>query len=196
MNTRALIRSELARRLGDTGNSIWSTAELNGFIDAAILGLYPTFYQRKVDVTEALDGPVQPAPAGARNLYYVGLRRPSATRVRPMRGWIEGDGDAMVPKLGIAGMELLWAWTEGWNAPADDNEVLTIPSEATEVVLLRAQIAALEKLLSDRVSLEKYHAINVRQGTTEEDIGMTLDALHASLRERIERAVPLPEVQR
>lgn len=194
--TRALIRTEVEQRLGDVANAIWSDPELNGFIDYAIRGLYPTFYQQKVATTVAGAGPVQSAPAGARNLTGVGLQRTGATRVRPIRGWTEGTGEAIVPKLGIAGETLVWSWTQGWDAPAADGDALTFPTEAAEIVVLRSQLGAMEKLLSDRVSAEKYLSAQVRQGATEDDIALSIDALHSSLRERLERAVPLPEVHR
>lgn len=193
MSTRTLLRSELANRLGDASNAIWTTAELDGYLDYAIKGLYPTFFQRKVEETGAGNGPLQAMPNEARNLYMVGYQRVGSTRVRPLRGWSEGLGTAFIPKTGIAGGLLVWAWTAGWDAPANGTEILRIPVEAEEFVVLRAQVSALEKLLTDRTSTEKYLSLSLRQGVTEDDIATTIDAIHASLRERSERVVPLPE---
>jgi len=185
----------LQNRLGDTTNAIWSNDELNTYIDGAIVGLYPSYYRRLVDATTAGAGPVQTLPSGARNLYMVGVQRTGSTRVRYLRRWAEGDGEAMVPKTGITGETLVWAWTAGWPAPSSDIEVLTIPSEAEEVVVIRAMVSALEKLLTDRVSAERFLAVQVRQGATEDDINSAIDALHISLRERLERTIPLPEIR-
>lgn len=196
MTTRADIRGEVQNRLGDTGEEVWTEAELNGIIDYVIKGLYPTFYQRKVASTTAADGPVQTAPVGARNLYMVGHKKATSTRVRSLRGWHEGDGDAFVPRTGITDDTLVWAWTEGWSAPANDVEALTFPSEAEELVVLRACVAALEKLLTDRVSVETFHAIQVRQGVTEEDVDLLISNLRDSIEERVRNTLPLPEVQK
>jgi hypothetical protein len=194
--TLASLRTALASRLGDSGFSVWSSDELDAFLSTGITALYPYWYRRKVETTEAGNGPIQILPAGCRNLYMVGHRRSTSTRVRPLRNWEEGDGEAFVAKTGITGDTLLWAWTEGWEAPDLEDDPLGIPVESEEAVLLRAQISALEKLLSDRVSVEKYHALTVRQAVTEDDLSLIIDALHQSLREHYERAMPLPEVKK
>lgn len=197
MTTRADIRTEVRNRLGDPSSVVWTDSTLNGLIDFTIRGLYPTFYLRKVATSVAGAGPIQTKPAGARNLYMVGHKRATSTRVRPVRGWVEGDTDAFVPKTGITGDTLVWAWTNGFAPPVGgDSQVLDLTQEAEEVVILRVQVGALEQLLSDRVSADKYLALHVRAAVTETDIADTLDALHASLREREDRALPLPEVQR
>lgn len=196
MTTRADIRAEVQRRLGDTLASVWTTDELNGFIDYVIEGLYPTFYQRQVAETTAANGPIQVMPAAARNLYMVGHKRATSTRVRNLRKWEEGYGEAYIPRTGIEGDALLWAWTEGWQAPSSDTENLTLPGEAGEVVVLRTMVAALEKLLTGRVSEEKYHAVFVREGVSEDDIDMLISNLRDSIRERVDRTLPLPEVKK
>lgn len=196
MTTRDQLRSELATRLGDSAFAVWPSAELDGFLNYAIKGLYPSYYQRKVASTTTVAGPVQTAPTNARNLYLVGHQRQNTIRVRNLRGWADGGGTAYLPKALDAGDTLVWAWTTAYDAPATGAEQLVIPAEAEEVVVLRAQITALEKLLSDRVSVDKYHALQVRQGVTEDDIANTLDALHASLRDRLSGVLPLPEVIR
>lgn len=196
MTTRADVRAEVQSRLGDTAAEVWTVDELNGIIDFVIRGLYPTFFQRKVGETTAADGPLQVAPIGARNLFMVGHKKTSSTRVRSLRKWTEGDGDAYVPRTGISGDLLVWAWTEGWDAPASDVEELTIHTEALEVVVLRAAVAALEKLLTDRVSVEKFHAIQVRQGATEEDIDLLISNFRDSIEERVRNTRPLPEIDK
>lgn len=195
MATRATLRAELRTRIGDLTSAVWTDSELNDAIGSAIEGLYPSFFQRKTATSTATAGPLQTAPATARNLHMVGLQRTGSTRVRPLRGWQEGDGQAFVPKTGITGESLVWAWTAGWTRPADDVTVLTIPVESQEVVLLRAHITLLERVITSRVKAEKYLSLSVRQATSEDDIVNTLDALHASLRERLERTLPLPEVR-
>lgn len=195
MSTLATLRTALGDRLGDAGHTTWTSGEKDTVLNASIKSLYPSFFQRQVDTTEAGDGPIQTAPAGARNLYLVGLQRTGSTRVRPLRGWSEGDGEAFVPKTGISGQLLVWAWTSGWDSPSDETDILTFPREAEEVVLLRAEIALLSQLIADRVRTEKYHALQVRQGTTEEDIVLAIDAKQASLRDLLERVIPLPEVR-
>lgn len=196
MATRATLRGELEYRLGDVANAIWTDNELNAYLDTALKGMYPMWYQRVLATTTATDGPIQTAPAGARNLYMIGLQREGSTRVRPQRGWTEGNGDAFVPKTGITGQTLVWGWTAPYAAPANDSVVLTVPPESEEYIVLRAHITALERLLTDRVQQEKFHALQVRQGVTEEDIATTLDALHETMREIMERAMPAPEISK
>jgi len=99
----------------------------------------------------------------------------------------------MVPKLGITGMPLHWGWTVGWDTPGTDTETLTFPLAADEVVLLRAQITALEHIITNRVKAESYFATNVRQAITEDDVATTLDALHTSLNARLAAAPILPD---
>lgn len=196
MTSRDDLQAELELRLGDPSNSIWSTTELEGYLNFAIKGLYPSFYKRNVDTTTAGAGPLQTAPSGANNLYNIAHQRSGSTRARPLRVWTEGDGEAFIPRTGITGDTLVWSWTSGYDAPATGAEALTIPFEAEEIVVLRAQISALEAILADRVSTERFIALSVREGTTEDDIANTLDALHASLRQRLESSsMTLPEVK-
>lgn len=193
--TRLELRAALQNRL-NTISTIWSEGDLNGFIDDAIEGLYPSFYKRNVDTTVAGVGPSQTLPTGARNLYMIGLQRVGSNRVRPLRNWVEGQTTAMVPKANIAGATLVWAWTSGWDAPTTDLQVLDIVTEAREVLLLRCEIAALEELLSGHIQAGGYNAIQVRKVISEADIVNALQAKHTSLQERLEHIVPLPEVQR
>lgn len=193
--TRDALQAELERRLGDTSNLIWSDSDVAGALDFAVKSLYPVFFRRRTETSAAGAGPIQEAPAGARNIYMIGLQRTGSTRVRPLRQWTEGDGEAFVPKTGITGETLVWAWTEGWSAPSTGGESITIPVESEEVVLLRAECSLLEKLLVDRVSAEKYLAVNVRSAATEEDIASAIEAIHDTLRERTTTIVPLPEVR-
>ena len=195
MATLATLRTQLGDRLGDAAHVTWTSAEKDTVLKNAIQSLYPSFFQRKVATTSAGAGPIQTAPANARNLYLVGLQRTGSTRVRPIRGWSEGAGDAFVPKTGITGQLLVWAWTEGWAAPAVETDTLTIPRESEEVVLLRAEISLLAGLLADHVRVEKYHALQVRQGVTEDDVVLLIDAKQAALRDLLERTIPLPEVR-
>lgn len=193
--TRNSLRAKLEQRLGDTANAVWTDDELDDLLDEAIQGLYPSFYQRKVDTSTASAGPVQNTPLGVRNLYYVGYQRTGSNRVRSLRAWKEGYGQAYVPKTGIAGDTLVWAWTEGWEAPSTGTELLTFPPEAGEVVILRAQIGALEGLLSNKVKQEKFYSLTVRPSVTEDDILSTMEALHASVNARLDRVMPLPEIE-
>jgi hypothetical protein len=197
--TRALLRTGLELRLDDVANTIWSDTELNSFIDGAIVALYPTFWRSYTDTTTpASDGPITPMPAGASNLYFVGIQRTGSTRVRKIRGWTEGQAEAHLPKTDITGLTLVWSWTKGWDAPATDVESIDLPAQAQEVVLLRAHISALEFLLTQRLQTQKFHALQVRAQVSEQDIVAALEALHASLRERTERQLelmPLPEIQ-
>lgn len=193
--TRNNLLGELEERLGDTSNAVWTDAELEGLLDMSIRSLYPTYFKKYVDTTTAGTGPIQTAPSGAVNIFFIQVRREESARFRRLRRWFEGQGEAHVPNMNIDGFELAWGWTTGWDAPANGTDSIDIPNEAQEWVILRAQIGALESLLSSRVKLEKYHALHVRQGVTEDDIAVTLDALHVSLRENAERARPLPEIQ-
>jgi hypothetical protein len=191
--TRAELRAALQNRLNAV-STIWSSGDLNGFIDDALEGLYPSFYKRNVGTTTAGAGPSQTMPATARNLYMVGLQRVGSNRVRPLRNWLEGQGSAVVPKVNISGATLVWAWTSGWSAPATDIVSIDLVPEAREVLLLRCEIAAMEELLSGRIQNGGYSAIQVRQLISEDDLINALQAKHSSLQERLDHIVPLPEV--
>lgn len=193
MTFRSDLRTEIANRLGDSGAIVWDTADLNGYIDYAIKGVYPTYFLFDTATTTAAVGPMQTLPVGARNLYFVGHKRALSTRVRVIRNWREGAGVVMVPKTGIAADTLVFSWTKGFLSPGDDVTLLDLTPEAQEVVLMRCEIAALENLLSSRIKQAKYFTLTVREGVTEEDIATTIDALHASIRQRIESAPKLPE---
>lgn len=194
MATRLTVRDELRRRLGDGGSVVWTDAELNGFIDNGISGLYPTYYLRDQATTTAGSGATQTAPTGARNIYHIAIQFIGSTRTHSLMGWREGNGQAYLPVSGISGSTLVWSWTKGFTIPGSDVNVLDVTPEAVEVLVLRTQITAMENLLSDRVKTDKFFALNIRQGVTEQDIAIILDALHSSLNKRQERAIPLPEV--
>lgn len=200
MTTRADLRSELRNRLHDAGAAIWEDEELNGYIEQAVKSLYPHWYLFETGTETAGPGPVQSLPIGlsgdiAKNLHYVGLRKPTSTRVRTIRGWQEGNGQVMVPKVddAVEGFILVFAWTIPHRAPDDDVTDLTIPANAEEVVVLRSQVTALERVLADRVKSAKYFAVQVREGVSEQDIAVTLDALHASIDSRMKDAPGPPE---
>lgn len=193
MTLRSDIRTEVRNRLSEAAASIWTDAELNGFISNSIASLYPNFWLFKTATTVATDGPLQVNPSGARNLYFIGLQRIGSTRVRLMRQWKEGDTSTYIPKTGITGQTLVWAWTTGFTKPTGDVAALDIPQEAEEVVVLRTQITALEKVLSSRTKAATFFALTVREGVTEQDLVNTLDALHASIANRLENAIKRPE---
>ena len=193
MTTRADIRGNIESRLNDAANAIWTEAELNQYIDSAIKSLYPTYWKFQTDTTTAGAGPIQTAPSGARNIYFIGLQTATSTRVRLLRQWREGDGEAYVPKTGITGSTLVWAWTAPYDSPNDDVTSLACGVGCEEVIILRSCISALERVVNDRVKSNKYYALTVREGVTEQDIAVTLDALHASLEQRLKQAVPRPE---
>lgn len=195
MTTREDVREAVQARLGDSGGEVWTESELNSLIDLAIKGLYPAFYRRLVAETTAGTGPIQTAPAGVRNLYFLGHKRQTSTRARGVRGWLEGDGEAYLPRVGITGDLLVWGWTDGWDAPATDATTLDLPKAAEEVLVLRTCVAALETLLTDRVKKEGFHAIQVRESSSEQDIDLLISNLRDSIEERVRNAVPLPEIQ-
>lgn len=194
--TRAALLADLKIRLGDT---TWiADASLKNLIDGAIEGLYPTYYKPRTATTVAGVGPSQTLPYGARNLYQVGILRTNGTRVKPLVSWSEDVGAAFVPKVGITGQTLVWSWTEGWKAPAADSDVIDLPTEAREVVVLRSHVGALEYLLSNRAinKRDEFYAQQVRQSITEEEVLTTIDSLNASIKQRLDRALPLPAVLR
>lgn len=192
MTTRAIIRGDLRGRLGEATQDVWSDADLNNYLGDATTGLYPSFYQRQVGTTTAGAGPVQTKPSGAVNLYYVAVQSTASNRARTIRGWSEGDTDAIVPKLNITGQTLIWAWTVGF-ALVDDSTTLTLPRAAEEPIILRAQISALEAMLTTRAKKQKYFNLNVREAVSEQDVGLVLDALHASVDARLKTVLPLPQ---
>lgn len=192
MTLRSDLRTEIQNRLNDGSAAIWPAAELNGYISQAIKSLYPSFWIFKTVTTTASDGPLQTNPSGARNIYFLGLQKPGSTRVRMLRQWREGDTSTYIPKTGISGQVLVWAWTAGFTAPTGDITALDIPQEAEEIVVIKVQITALERVLSSRVETAKYFALTVREGVTEVDLVNTLDALHASLDQRLATTIKLP----
>lgn len=196
MATRDLLRQELRNRLKDPGGTVWTDPEVDGFLDSAVVGLYPHYFLYQAGVTTAGAGPLQVGPTGIRNIHFVGVKRTGSTRVRQIRGWEESDGGALVPKVNITGQELSWAWTEPFAKPTNGSEELTLPPQAEEVVILRASVTALEQVLSDRVKKQRYNANQVREGVTEEDIGLALDGLHASIDARLKAARALPEIRK
>ena len=193
MATRTLLLAELRNRLGESVASIWQDAELNGYLDQAIQSLYPHWYIFKTGTTTAGAGPEQTMPTDARNVYYVGVQTPTSHRVRTIRGWHEGDGVAVIPKVNIDTFTLVWSWTEPHTKPSAGGDTLTIPEQAEEVVVLRAQVTALEKVVTSKVKASKYFATQVREGVTENDIVAALDALHASIDARMKDAPGPPE---
>jgi len=200
MTTRADLRAELRHRLydpldqfGDDAACAFLDDELDAYLDAAITSLYPHWYVFGTGTTTAGPGPEQDLPAGAVNIYYVGVKKDTSTRVRTIRGWHEGATVAIVPKVNIEGDELVWAWTTPHDAPASDVAVLTIPLQAEEVVVLRSQISALERVITDRVKAARYFATQVREGITENDIAVALDALHQSVDVRMKDAPGPPD---
>lgn len=193
MATLATLKAELNHRLGDASNTVWGDSEKAAYVAEALASLYPAFYRLRTGTTTAGSGPLQTLPSGAINLYFVGVKNATSNRARTIRGWREGVGEALVPKVNISGQQLIWAWTEPHEVPANTAVTLTIPVQAEEVVILRAHITALERLISSRIKTEKYFAIQVREGVTESEIVATLDALHASVDSRLQRVVPLPE---
>lgn len=192
MATTDDLRASLRFRLGEAAADVWTDAELNNYLWAGMQALYPYYFLHRVGTTVASGGPVQSTPPGAKNIYQVGVVPLTGTRVRPVRGWTEGDEDAIVPRLNLTGLTLTWSWTEGWDAPSSATEVLTIPTESQAMVICRAQISALERVLTNRTKREKYFAVQVREGVTEQDVLDAIDALHQSMRELSERAAPLP----
>lgn len=193
MTLRSDLRTEVNYRLGDIAAAIFTATEVNKYIDKAIKSLYPTFFQFRVDTTSASEGPLQDTPASARDIYYVGLQKVGSSRVRLIRQWREGDDSCFVPKTGITGETLVFAWTTGFNSPADDVTTLDLHAECEEVVILRTMISCLERIVSNRVETAKYFSLTVREGVTETDLTATLDALHASLDQRLKQAQPRPE---
>lgn len=180
-------------RLGESVADVWTDDDLNSHIENAVTGLYPSFYKRAVGTTTAGAGPVQTKPSGAVNLYYIAVQGTASNRARTIRGWSEGGADAIVPKLNITGQTLIWAWTEPFDAPTDDVTALDIPTAAEEVVLLRSHVASLEQMLTTRDKKQKYFNLNVREATTEQDVGLILDALHTSIDNRLKYVLPLPQ---
>ncbi len=194
MATRATLLTDLRNRLGEASASIWTDAELNIYLDQAIQSLYPHWYLFKVGTTTATIGPLQTMPSGAKNIHYVALKKDATSnRARVIRGWHEGDTNAVVPKLNITDQTLVWSWTIPHTKPAASGDTLTIPTQAEEVVVLRAQVTSLEKVITSKVKAAKYFATQVREGVTENDIGAALDALHASIEARMKDAPGPPE---
>ena len=202
MTVRSTLVTDASQRLGDSGNSVFTVAELRVYFNNAVSSLYPTFFRYEASTTTAGNGPIQTMPSldglGAslalpcRNLYYIGESKSTSVRVRLLRQWKEGDGCAFIPKTGISGETLVWAWTTGFTDPADDVTPLNLTPEAEDVVVIKMCISALERIASNRVELLKYFALTTREGVTEQDVIQALDAFHASLDDRIKAAIPRP----
>ena len=193
MPSRNDLRADLRFRLNEPVASVWTDAELDSYLDHAMGSLYPHWYVFKTGTTTAGPGPEQTMPDGCRNLYYVGVKKDTSTRVRTIRGWHEGDGVAFIPKVNIDGDELSWAWTLPHEVPVFDDHDVTVPTQGIEVVVLRAQVTALERVLTNKVKNQLYFAVQVREGVTENDLVNALDALHASIDARMKDAPQPPE---
>ena len=192
MTLRSDIRARVSQRLGDVSNAIFPVSELNLYFNTAVTSIYPTWFKFEVATTTAGAGPIQTMPANARNLYYIGESKSTSVRVRLLRQWKEGLGQAFIPKTGITGETLVWAWTQGFTDPGDDVTTLDLNPEAEDVVVIKMCISCLERVASNRVELLKYFALTTREGVTEQDVIQALDAFHASLDDRIKAAVPRP----
>lgn len=195
MTLRSTLIADASQRLGDPGNVVFTIGEMRLYFNQAVTSLYPTWYKFAVGTTTASAGPIQTAPAGARNIYYIGESKPTSVRVRLLRQWKEGLGQAVIPKTGIGpptASTLVWAWTTGFTDPGDDVTTLDLNPECEEVVVIKMCISALERVASNRVELLKYFALTVREGVTEQDVIQALDAFHASLEDRVKAAIPRP----
>lgn len=192
MATLSTLLSDLNARLGDAANTIWNAPEKTLFISDSIRSLYPSFFLYSTATTVAGPGPLQAMPIGCVNLHYVGLTTPTSNRARLMRGWQEGNGSAIIPKLNITGNTLIWSWTAPHACPTDVNAVLTVTDAGVEVARLRAEVSAYENILGDRTKTATYFAQQVREGVTEAEIVQHLDALHFSIESRLKGLPPLP----
>ena len=202
MTVRSTLVADASQRLLDTSNTIFPVAEMRTYFNGAVTSIYPTFFNYETSTTTATNGPIQTMPTldglgnalalPCRNLYYIGESKSTSVRVRLLRQWKEGVGCAFIPKTGIAGETLVWAWTSGFTDPGDDVTALNLTPEAEDVVVIKMCIAALERVASSRVELLKYFALTVREGVTEQDVIQALDAFHASLDDRIKAAIPRP----
>lgn len=194
MATRDSLTAEVTLRLKDPAHAVWTENELHTYINTALEGLYPTYFRRMVEQTVAGAGPIQTLPIGAKNLYQVGYKKSTSRRARLLRKWGEGTGEAYIPRTAITGDALVWMWTTGWVA-SDYEDIETIenlPTEAIEAVVLRTCITAMERILQEKERLDQYLAIQAREDVSEQDIAVTLDALHATLDRKVKVAHPLP----
>lgn len=193
--------ADLRIRLGGSDTtSVWSDANVRSLIVSSTFGLYPAYYSLEADsfTADDDDSPHHPLPTGARNVYSVKLKRSDANRLRKVRGWTEGDGVITIPKHGIDGQQVTVSWTLPLEIPSasisNPDAGFTFPNEAYDVLILRSHVACLQTLLSDRAALDRYLAVQARQEVTEEDILNTIDAIQDSIRQRMDRAIPLPEI--
>ena len=192
MATLTTLLSDLNARMNDGANIIWEAAEKVLFISDAVRSLYPAFFQFTTATTIAGAGPLQPMPLGAVHLHYVGLSTPTSNRARLMRGWQEGNGQAVIPKLNISGLTLIWSWTAPHVCPTDVTATLTCPDAALDIVRLRSEISAFENILGDRTKNVNYFAQQVREGVTEAEIVSHLNELHFSVDSRLKGLPPIP----
>jgi len=192
MATLASLKADLNTRLNDAANTIWPDAEKVLFVSDAVGSLFPNFFKAKTGTSTASAGPVQTGPTGVINIHYIGVQSASATRVRVIRGWSEGYGDAIVPKVNILGQTLVWGWSEAYAVPASTSTALEVPAPGLEVARLRAEISAFEQVLGSRTKTQKYLAVQVREGVSESEMVAHLDALHASVESRLKLQPPLP----
>jgi len=194
MATLTAVIADVRSRLKDAASpQVFTTAELTTFIADAVTGLYPALYTYKVGTTTASAGPLQQNPVGGLQFYAVSVQNVGSTRARPIRGWHEGAGQSFIPKTNISGQTLVWAWSAPFAAPIAGPDELEVPLWGLELVKIRAEITALEQILTNRVKNQKYFASSVREGVTEQEIDTTLNALHASMEARIKHVVPLPQ---
>lgn len=193
MTTRDTVRLAVQTRINDTGAAVFTTTELNSFLEQACNALFPTWYRLETGTTTAGAGPLQTGPSlsGGR-LYYVGMQTTTSNRVRTLRGWQQGYTSHLVPKVGISGNTLVWAWYYPPPNQTSDGVAWGLFPPEEMAVIIKTQIACLEQVLQDRARKSLYLAANVREGVTEQEIAITLDALHATYEDLAKNAIPVP----
>jgi hypothetical protein len=127
-----------------------------------------------------------------RNLYQLKYIKSGTVRPRLLRQWTEGAGFAEIPRSDLLGTTVIWSWTTGFTDPGDDVTTLDLNPECEEIVVIRMMISCLERVASNRVEALKYFSLTVREGVTEQDVIAALDALHATLQDRLKAAVARP----
>lgn len=202
MTLRSDLRSRVSQQLGDPTAAVFTSTELNLYFTNAVKSLYPTYWRYMASETVGSAGTFQAMPTHdslgvllalpCRNLYQIKYIKPGTVRPRLLRQWTEASGFAEIPRSDLLGDTIIWSWTTGFTDPGDDITTLDMNPECEEIVTIRMMIACLERVASNRVEAAKYFSLTVREGVTEQDVIAALDALHATLQDRLKAAVARP----
>ncbi len=174
--------------------NFFSDAELNSYIDRAVLSLWPDIYGQGVDETLTLENgtytyDIPTAIANAEGHIVSMEVLDSNGRPTPMPYEIWGGKIYLrSPREGTARIKYIYRY----QPPADDTEDVAT-DEVSNLVMLEAQIATWDAVMLDRDKYERYVTSQWQDNATGYEIAAHIDSLKEGAireRERLRRALP------